>query len=192
MTNNGSNYDSTKDMIISMALRLFQSKGYMKVSVKDICDACGITRGAFYYYYKTKDDILDDIYIISDYLSAQTISEIINSDNFIDQFYRLHYIYLKRTLEVGPEIMGQVLKRYIDKGTKLAEPKDVAVYEMYITLIKRAQETGQILNKAPARLLAENAIHLTNSIGLIWSSKKGEIDFSGELRRILDAVFMCN
>ncbi|MDR1950200.1 MAG: TetR/AcrR family transcriptional regulator [Spirochaetaceae bacterium] len=183
---------STQSRIIEKALFLFKSRGFMDVTVKDICEECGITRGAFYYYYKTKDEILDDIYVASDYITTHEFRDIVQEDNYIEQFYKLHSVYLERTLEVGPEIMGQVLKRYIDKGTKLAAPQDVAVFDMYVFLIQKAQDAGQILCTAPASVLADAAVHLSNSLGLIWCSKRGAFDYKKEFRKVQDALFMLN
>ncbi len=44
--------------IIRTANRLFYERGYHQTSFSDIAEASGIPRGNFYYYFKTKDDIL--------------------------------------------------------------------------------------------------------------------------------------
>lgn len=40
-----------------IALRLFAERGYSDVGVAEIVDACQLTKGAFYYYYKGKEDL---------------------------------------------------------------------------------------------------------------------------------------
>jgi AcrR family transcriptional regulator len=52
---------STRDRIIEAADDLFYRQGYEKTSFSDIADAVGITRGNFYYHFKTKDDILNAV-----------------------------------------------------------------------------------------------------------------------------------
>lgn len=49
---------STRDMIVEAADRLFYRKGFDHTSFADIADAVQISRGNFYYHFKTKDDIL--------------------------------------------------------------------------------------------------------------------------------------
>ena len=44
--------------IVQTAKNLFYSKGYARTSFSDIADVCGVNRGNFYYYFKTKEDLL--------------------------------------------------------------------------------------------------------------------------------------
>ena len=41
--------------------RLFYRQGYEHTSFADIADAVRISRGNFYYHFKTKDEILDAV-----------------------------------------------------------------------------------------------------------------------------------
>ena len=44
--------------ILETSLRLFQEVGYDKTSILDIVDAMGVSRGAFYHHFKSKEEIL--------------------------------------------------------------------------------------------------------------------------------------
>jgi len=48
----------TRDRIIEAADDLFYRQGYEHTSFSDIADAVRISRGNFYYHFKTKDEIL--------------------------------------------------------------------------------------------------------------------------------------
>ncbi|MHB9117928.1 MAG: TetR/AcrR family transcriptional regulator [Burkholderiales bacterium] len=49
---------TNRQRIIDAANALFYRKGYNPTSFSEIADAAGIPRGNFYYYFKSKDDIL--------------------------------------------------------------------------------------------------------------------------------------
>ena len=51
----------TKHKIISIADRLFYENGFEHTSFADIAAAVNISRGNFYYHFKTKDDILNAV-----------------------------------------------------------------------------------------------------------------------------------
>jgi TetR/AcrR family transcriptional regulator, transcriptional repressor for nem operon len=52
---------TTRDRIIEAADQLFYRQGYERTSFTDIADAVRISRGNFYYHFKTKDEILDAV-----------------------------------------------------------------------------------------------------------------------------------
>ncbi|UXY16681.1 TetR/AcrR family transcriptional regulator [Chitiniphilus purpureus] len=49
---------TTRDQIVEAADTLFYQRGYEKTSFADIASRVSISRGNFYYHFKTKDDIL--------------------------------------------------------------------------------------------------------------------------------------
>jgi AcrR family transcriptional regulator len=54
----GTKGENNRTRIIEAADELFYKHGYNQTSFSDIADITGIPRGNFYYYFKTKDDIL--------------------------------------------------------------------------------------------------------------------------------------
>jgi AcrR family transcriptional regulator len=52
---------STRDRIVEAADALFYQRGFEKTSFADIADAVQLSRGNFYYHFRTKDDILDAV-----------------------------------------------------------------------------------------------------------------------------------
>ena len=52
---------ATRDQIVQAADGLFYQKGYEHTSFADIAGEVKISRGNFYYHFKTKDEILDAV-----------------------------------------------------------------------------------------------------------------------------------
>jgi AcrR family transcriptional regulator len=51
-----------KERLLRVATRLFARHGFEGTSVQDIVDAAGVTKGAMYHYYGSKDDLLYEVY----------------------------------------------------------------------------------------------------------------------------------
>jgi len=51
-----------KERLLHVATRLFARHGFESTSVQDIVDAAGVTKGAMYHYYGSKDDLLYEVY----------------------------------------------------------------------------------------------------------------------------------
>src|SRR5690625_5030919 len=51
-----------KQEITKHSVKLFQEKGFSETSIQDIVDSLGVTKGTFYYYFKSKEQLLMDIH----------------------------------------------------------------------------------------------------------------------------------
>jgi AcrR family transcriptional regulator len=50
-----------RDAFLDAAQRLMQTKGFEQMSVHDVIDAMGTSKGAFYHYFGSKADLLDGV-----------------------------------------------------------------------------------------------------------------------------------
>lgn len=54
-------YDERKNEILDTAEKLFYTKGYEKCTINDILKEVEIAKGTFYYYFKSKKEVMDAI-----------------------------------------------------------------------------------------------------------------------------------
>lgn len=54
--------EETERKILDIAFRLFSEKGYDHTTIQDIVDELGMSKGAVYHHFKSKEDILDHLY----------------------------------------------------------------------------------------------------------------------------------
>ncbi|MFJ8063609.1 TetR/AcrR family transcriptional regulator [Psychrobacillus sp. NPDC096426] len=79
-----------KQLIMEKALDLFAKQGFETTSVQQITEHCGISKGAFYLSFKSKDEL---ILSLIDYFMTQFISDIdyqvknANNDELLFKFY---------------------------------------------------------------------------------------------------------
>lgn len=53
--------EETVKRILEVSFRLFRVKGYEHTTIQDIVDALGMSKGAIYHHFKSKEDIYDHI-----------------------------------------------------------------------------------------------------------------------------------
>jgi len=62
--------EETRDKIVETSLKLFVEKGYDETTVLDIvANLGGLTRGAFYHHFKSKEEVLEAIFTSKSYES---------------------------------------------------------------------------------------------------------------------------
>ena len=71
---------TTKERIIEEAFKLFLNHNFEKVSISDLEQAVGKTRGAIFYFFKNKEEIFNDV-IDTYIIKTQSPSEKFNFDD---------------------------------------------------------------------------------------------------------------
>jgi|LGOV01.1.fsa_nt_gb AcrR family transcriptional regulator len=56
--------EERKKEIILTAQKLFQEKGYTKTTISDITSYMNVAKGTFYYYFKSKEEVIEEIAMI--------------------------------------------------------------------------------------------------------------------------------
>lgn len=97
--NGGISMNEKDRQIIEVSMRLFASKGFSTTSIQEIATESGISKGAFYLHFKSKDDLLLAILQYHFEMIEQAFSEVITSsqsprEKFISQQMALYSHFL--------------------------------------------------------------------------------------------------
>lgn len=99
--------ENSKKKLLNVADRLFVEHGYATVSINDICREAGMTKGAFYYHFTSKDDLYRQLFIpqLDAYLDAHYGLDADASAR--TRFIRLAECTFALSKERGRELMSQ-------------------------------------------------------------------------------------
>lgn len=104
-------YDERRNEILDTAERLFHTKGYEKCTINDILREVGIAKGTFYYYFKSKQEVL--VEIISRYTNLViTRGEKVLMIKDISPEEKLMRVFLAMRIdnEVGRDVLDEMHK----------------------------------------------------------------------------------
>lgn len=96
--------ENTKDYIIEQAYLLFLKKSYEAVSISELSKAIGMTKGAMYHHFESKEALF--IAVIDKYLILDEITDYSDEMTLV-QFIELN---LKKAEEIVYSIMGKTLE----------------------------------------------------------------------------------
>ena len=163
--------------ILEHSLKLFSQGGYRETSLQEVADQLGLTRPAFYYYFKSKDELLwrligslgDDLLEkarpiaaskakpadkLREMMLAHVRTMLSNADAFTIYFAERHAV-------------GRARDRRLRRGER-------AYMDLVAAAIAEGQSAGQFREGEP-RTLALLVLGLANST-LRWYRPRGELD----------------
>ncbi|MDQ7038831.1 MAG: helix-turn-helix domain-containing protein [Aquificota bacterium] len=77
----------TRDLILEEALKLFSEKGIKETTVRDIAKAVGITEGAIYRHFRSKDQIVHELFgLYSERLYNELVRSMERSQSLEEKF----------------------------------------------------------------------------------------------------------
>lgn len=150
--------DATRSALLKSAVKLFAQNGYDGTSVQQVVDDAQRTKGAFYYYFDSKEDLLQSIHDDSVDVQLELIRGVLERDEPAD-------VLLKAlVVEVLMEPMGvyqseisvfiHELRRLTGKGFEQVLAKRDEFEQCVVELIERGIKAGIFKDLGPPRLLA--------------------------------------
>ncbi|HNE03061.1 MAG TPA: TetR/AcrR family transcriptional regulator [Anaerolineales bacterium] len=162
--------EETRSKIIFSAVKLFSAKGYNTASVDDICADAGISKGAFYHHFRTKQDLF--LALLDGWL--ETIDNAIEAskDKTVPETFMQiteAFPYIFATANEGlPMFLEFWLQANRDEKIWQASVKPYRRYHKYFTdLIKKGVDEGSFVEVDPD--LASRMI-ISTAMGLLLQS----------------------
>jgi TetR/AcrR family transcriptional regulator, cholesterol catabolism regulator len=136
-----------KEKLINSALYLFEKKGYLYTSVQEISEHAEMTKGGFYYYFKSKDELLYTIHDEFIEYELQKTLKIVNdtSLSYTEQLKKLMFS-IWESIALYKEKVAIFFRemKYINEDEfKLIREKRDRLEECFVKTIQNGIECGE-------------------------------------------------
>lgn len=174
----------TKQRLIEVGQRLLSEKGYDAVTIGDITKACGVSKGTFYVYFKSKEQLLGTLqyapYLELDEKVSKDTSPVAHSirvyiTSWIDYFSQYSPHFAASWLGHTDNDNLDLLEDYKDQYGSESAVASARIDKIKMRL-DRAVTTGELVDACPTRAISFSIA--TRCYGLcVWHSlSKGETD----------------
>jgi len=176
------------DDVTRAAVELFAAQGYANTSVQQIVEAAGVTKGAMYHYFESKDDLLFAIYERMLSLQKSRLDEIVLRGGATSDVLRAVCVDVVETsIEFLPE--GTVFFR---SQHMLTKPRQEEVtrrrreyHDAFDAILQRGQDEGLYRSDMPRAVLIA---HFFSDIHYLshWYNREGPEDAAVLAEQITD------
>jgi AcrR family transcriptional regulator len=178
------------------AFRLIVSNGYQATSLSEIAEAAGLTKGAFFFYFNSKENMLLRLLdIVEANIVDPTIQRLQESGGSapekIAEFFRFTSQHgVSRPQELLTLILVSVEFRNRDDavGERVSHIYD-RLYQCLEEVLEMGRSRGEIAKTVRIRELASMMIATHDGMMLEWHRRGTKID-GGQLARTVMSTFM--
>ena len=178
------------ERLISAATELFAAKGFDRVAVQEIVDRAGVTKGAMYHYFGSKDDLLHEIYGSVLRMQTERLEKIAAGDGTVVE--RLHAA-ASDVIVTSIDNFDQA-KVYFRSADHLAEDKRLAMrserrryHERFRALVEEGQSAGVFRGDVPADLTVHYYFGSVHHLAT-WYSPEGALSAEDVGRHYADLL----
>lgn len=166
---------------------MFYEKGYNGTTVDDIIELSGTSKGSFYYYFSTKDELLNTLSMILDDYYEELEREL---DPQMNSFSKLMYLNYKAHSMMEEKIS-------IDLVTSLYSTQLVAqrnrhlldqnriYYKLITKIVEEGQKRGQIRSYVSVSEITKYYAMCERALVTDWCLNKGEYSLGKHSRECM-------
>ncbi|MGE2716451.1 TetR/AcrR family transcriptional regulator [Mycolicibacterium litorale] len=170
--------DATRAALLNSAVKLFAKQGYDATSVQQVVDDAERTKGAFYYYFDSKEDLLKQLHDNSVDYQLELVREVLARDDPADVLLKdLVTTVLMEPMGVYKSeisVFIHELKHMKGKGFEDVLAKRDEFEACVVEIIDRGIKTGVFKNLGPPRLLAFGIIGMC-TWSHTWLQPEGDL-----------------
>ena len=163
--------EKTKNKILKSALKVFLKNGYSKTSLADIAENAGYTRGAVYWHFKDKSEILEKInskfFSRFSHKQSEILETSLNPMDKINEMININFPLLYNNKEFRDFIELTWFKTEIDQHEGLLQGK-MAITKTFndtITILfQEASNEGALKKEVDPEIAALSVTSLINGI----------------------------
>ncbi len=155
-----SEISDVKETIIRESTRLFLANGFRGTSVKEITEAAGIGRGTLYWYFKSKEEILESVFLRFEREFVEGLEKAV--DNCKGDFVAKYKVFHKFATEFARDnrdlslAFNGLLMEIVGTGTR-GEKVAKTVWEKFRRILEKMLEEGKKEGTVPAEIVP--AVH---------------------------------
>jgi len=171
----------TKNKIINTFFGLLEHKSINEITIQMICVNCGISVGAFYHHYSSKEDILvEKFHHFDEFIENElTHKQYVCYEEAIIDF--LFYLIIGAQNH-GINVTREVLKYTLSPTShNYFSMQNRSSHNYLLTLIDKAISKGELKEACNSKELAILLLRHAHGIGYDWVAQNGSYDLSNAL-----------
>jgi TetR/AcrR family fatty acid metabolism transcriptional regulator len=134
-------------VILDAAVRVFARQGFNQCRVSDIADEAGVAYGLVYHYFRSKDEVLDTLFLERWNVLLEVIRELDGRDLGVRE--KLHAIvsFIVDSYRHDPDLMKVIIVEVTRAANSFGRthlPKIREAYDLIAEIVAKAQADGAL------------------------------------------------
>ncbi|MBE1457623.1 AcrR family transcriptional regulator [Nocardiopsis terrae] len=186
----GAERGTVPERLLGAATRLFAEKGFESTSVQEVVAAAGVTKGAMYHYFGSKDDLLHEIYARVLRMQTDHLVEISSREEPVAE--RVHaaaadVIVTSIANLDDTKIFFRSMHQLAPEKQRSVRAERRKYHELFRAMIGQGQSEGVFRDDVPAELVVDYFFGSVHHLGT-WYRSQGALSGTDVGRHFADLL----
>ncbi|MNV38897.1 HTH-type transcriptional regulator AcrR [compost metagenome] len=174
----------TKKEIYNSALRLMKTKDLEEIKIGEICKEAGVSVGSFYNYFKTKSDILVEMYEQADSYLDEKYKAVSESRDAQEELVHYFEVYADYNENMGLE----TIKQLYTTNNKLFIAKGRYMQTTLQDIIEKRQASGELDNQISSEDITEFLFIAARGVIYNWCLHDGDFNLTIKMKQYMERL----
>ena len=157
-------------------MELITERGYDKVTIEQICKKAGVSVGAFYHHFSSKEGIFVHGYQQTDLLFAEQLQGRFRSSNAIDRIVELIDFQIEIAASYNIDMLIQIYKAQINAANRFLLSEQRTLPRILTHIIAEGQERGEVATSMRPEEMCTFILRFSRGIIYDWCVHNGDYD----------------
>jgi AcrR family transcriptional regulator len=174
----------TANRIYAAAIELMDRKGFERLTIADISKRAGVSVGAFYHHFRSKDDILVEIFRRADeYFLTRVVADL-EQRGIPERIVAYFDHYARFNVASGVELTRRLFNPKVKLFAQTGRPMQTILQD----LIREGQDRNEIRREVASEQLARMLFVMARGVVFDWSVYDGDYDLEATMHNYMGAL----
>ncbi len=192
--------NDTRQHILQISLILFLQKSFKEVTMREIVEKSGLSKGAFYHYFRSKEDLFKEIVTMFFTMGRIDYSKF-DSDSF-NTFYNQYCDHIDNSMnrinsmfDSGDKMSPNIFMILFDAIGKFPEFLEMELDNYHVELrewiriVSKAREEGEITSLSSDAQIAKLFLYCTDGVFIRFVNSAQSANYKSDLLSAFDTIY---
>jgi AcrR family transcriptional regulator len=181
-------------LILDAAVRVFARQGFHTCRVSDIADEAGVAYGLVYHYFRSKDEVLDTLFLERWNVMLDAIREVDAKEQRGRDKLEAIASFIVESYRHDPELMKVIIVEVTRAANSFGQTHIAKITEAYNLIgdvVEKAQMTGEFRKDVSPRFAAMAFYGAIEQVLTGWifdALPQADTDFDGAKRLVVETI----
>ena len=184
---------ATRQKINRTAIKLFNKDGFDRVTVDRICEKARVSKGTFYLYFDSKEQVILDLFNKTDQMyEAYFTDKLASKSDPVENLLMLGRKALSAAVSNGTDVM-QITYRARINLNRSGRPRPIenrSLYKIIFSQVQTAQTQGYLREDLTTEDVTHILLRCVDGVIHAWCLADGNFDLPSEGEKVFAALLL--